>query len=382
MIRRRFVLPLLFILSAASALGNPVQDKNFLLLSLIERTPAVARVIASDPELAKLHEKRQWTDAEIAAAADALKRLYDKSDAVRELTDGALRRSRAYTRYDAKSGRELLAAAWIDAARGIDNIIDVYENGKPPRYPLIDSPSFEVKSEVYTKLLHTVASSLDEEHFTLFFQPSLQYALQLLAINNRDEAGRHEPMEEGVNAAAIRRIAATDWKQFPYSVIVVPGYGPEKPGWRLAPEGRLRVELAARRYRQGKAPFILVSGGYVHPAQTPYCEALEMKHALIADYGVPADAIIIDPHARHTTTNLRNAARLMYRYKIPFEQKALITTDSYQSSYIESEPFSKRCDQDLGYQPAKLLGRVSEFDLEFTPRLESLQIDPMDPLDP
>src|SRR3954451_18097248 len=163
MIRRRsLVLPLLLILAAGSALGNPVEDKNFLLLSLIERTPAVARVLAADPDLAKLHQKRQWSDAEIAAAADALKRLYDNNDAVRELTDGALRHSRAYIRYDAKSGRELLAAAWIDAARGIDNIIDVYENGKPPRSPLIDSPSFDVKSDAYTRLLHTVASSVDE----------------------------------------------------------------------------------------------------------------------------------------------------------------------------------------------------------------------------
>src|SRR5437764_13479502 len=100
MIRRRFVLSLLFILSAASALGNPVQDKNFLLLSLIERTPAVARVLASDAELAKLHEKRQWSDAEIATAADPLNRLYDNSAAVRELTDRRLRRRHAYIRYD------------------------------------------------------------------------------------------------------------------------------------------------------------------------------------------------------------------------------------------------------------------------------------------
>jgi DUF218 domain len=92
------------------------------------------------------------------------------------------------------------------------------------------------------------------------------------------------------------------------------GFGPDRMGWDLSPQGRLRVEVAARRYKDGQAPLILVSGGYVHPNQTADCEALEMKKSLIDDYGVPADSIIVEPHARHTTTNLRNAARLMYRY--------------------------------------------------------------------
>jgi uncharacterized SAM-binding protein YcdF (DUF218 family) len=39
-----------------------------------------------------------------------------------------------------------------------------------------------------------------------------------------------------------------------------------------------------------------------------------MKHDLIARLGIPAAAILVDPHARHTTTNMRNAARLLYRY--------------------------------------------------------------------
>jgi hypothetical protein len=120
----------------------------------------------------------------------------------------------------------------------------------------------------------------------------------------------------------------------------------------------------------------------VHPNQTPYSEAIEMKNALVADLGVPAEAVIVDPHARHTTTNLRNAARLMYRYGIPFGAKALITTDSYQSTYIEGDAFAKRCGEELGYQPVTVLRRLSAFDLEFTPRLESLRIDSMDPLDP
>jgi hypothetical protein len=233
-------------------------------------------------------------------------------------------------------------------------------------------------------MVHTVTANLDERiaPVSLFFEPSLQFALSLLQINNRDESGRHEPLEVKENVAALHHIASIAWKNFAYSVIVVPGSGPDRLAWSLSPLSRLRIEIAARRFKEGKAPLILVSGGYVHPNQTPYSEAIEMRKSLIDDFGVPIDAIIIDPHARHTTTNLRNAARLIYRYGIPFERKALITTDEFQRTYIESDAFASRCEQELGYQPATIRGRVSIFDLEFTPRRDSLQIDAMDPLDP
>ena len=274
--------------------------------------------------------------------------------------------------------------AWLDAANGINNIIDVYGTGKAPRYPQIDSVSFDVKSQAYGQLVHTVAEDLDEQQsdLKLFFQPSLRFALYLLDVNHRDEAGRFEPLQRGENAAALRRLRTIRWKDYPYSSIIVPGYGPDLAGWSFAPEGKLRCEIAARRLRERKAPVIIVSGGYVHPNQTRYCEAMEMKKSLISDFGVPASAIIIEPQARHTTTNLRNAARLVYRYGIPFARAALVTTDSFQSAYIESDGFAKRCDQELGYQPGKILRRVSAFDLELVPRIESLQVNPMDPLDP
>jgi uncharacterized SAM-binding protein YcdF (DUF218 family) len=31
-----------------------------------------------------------------------------------------------------------------------------------------------------------------------------------------------------------------------------------------------------------------------------------MKRQLVALFGIPESAILVDPHARHTTTNLRN----------------------------------------------------------------------------
>ena len=368
-------------------LRAPVQDKNFYVLSVLERS--AAKTIEADAELkAVLSVKRdvlrtcgsdidclmsgmRFSDDEVSKVAGVLRRLE-----LREI-EQELRRSGTY-------GEKSVDAAWTDAARGINNVIDIYGSGKAPRYPDIDSISFDVKSKSYAQLIQTLAANLDEQSagLKLFFQPSLRFALYLLQINHRDEAGRHEPLESKDNAAVVRRIGSIRWRDFPYTMIIVPGSGPDRLTWSNSPVSRLRCEIAARRYKEGKAPLILVSGGYVHPKQTPYCEAIEMKKSLIEDYGVPAEAILVDPHARHTTTNLRNASRLIYRYGIPLDRKALVTTDTFQSTYIEGADFAKRCDEQLGYQPGKIVGRVSKFDLEMLPRVESLRIDPNDPLDP
>src|SRR5262245_13427419 len=203
-----------------------------------------------------------------------------------------------------------------------------------------------------------------------------------MEASKRDEAGRFEPMEHGENRLAVERVRSTRWQEYPYSVILVPGSGTDRLTWNMSQWGRERLRLAARRYHEKKAPFLIVSGGFVHPDQTPFAEAIEMKKVLISEFRVPAEAIIVDPHARHTTTNIRNAVRLIWRYGLPFDKSALITTDVYQSKSIESDDFRKRCDRELGYQPHELRGRKSEFDLEFLPRLDSLQADSTDLLDP
>ena len=382
-------------------LRSAVQDKNFYLLSLIERTPEVKRAVETaipasnreslekaarscGVELQCYADAMKWPDAGMESAAASLRALYASSAAVKQMVDGPLRASGVLVRSHAKSGADLLAEGWIEAARGINRAIEVYALGAKPRYPEIDSVSFDVKSPEYGRTVQLIAQVLEDDidSMPLFFEPSLRFALALLDANHRDEAGRLEPMESGENAAAVRRMKSVDWAKFPYSVIVVPGAGPDRENWNLSPAGKARVTLAAKRFRDGKAPFILVSGGYVHPSQTPYCEALEMKKSLIADFGIPADAILIDPHARHTTTNIRNAAREIYRYGMPFEKKALITTDPGQSASIGNPAFAKRCLNELDYEPLKIVGRISNFDLEFLPVIDSLQMDPTDPLDP
>ena len=289
-----------------------------------------------------------------------------------------------YVRYQSLGGDQLLDHAWADCIHGINRMIDVYGLGKAPRYPAIDSITYDVKTDAWRHIVQNLAATLEDNRasLALFSSPSMRFALELMWLNHRDEAGRFEPMETGENALAYRRIKSVDWAKYPYSVIVVPGAGNDLPGFRLSPEGKLRDEIAVKRFREGKAPFLLVSGGFVHPSQTEFAEAIEMKRDLMARFGVPADAILIDPHARHTTTNMRNAARLMYRYGMPFDKKALVTTDLGQSQNIESPAFAKRCMDELGYVPQQILGRISPFDLEFRPALDSLQADPLDPLDP
>jgi len=107
-----------------------------------------------------------------------------------------------------------------------------------------------------------------------------------------------------------------------------------------------------------------------------------MKRALIADYHIPASAILVDPYARHTTTNMRNAARQIFRYGIPFDLPALMVSDAAQTRYIAAPGFAERCLRELGYVPYRILERESETSLVFLPTLESLQQDPIDPIDP
>ncbi len=391
---------------APVALTSPVQDKNFYLLSMLERTAAAHQAVRTDATLAKLADAKRaslgraveicnmdlqcyaaamrWTDSESSTAAQALRDLFHSSQSLDRLVEGPLRASGMFQRSHDRSKEELLSQAWLDAARGINHIIDVYGTGKSGRYPAVDAVTYDVSSDAYRNMVRLLASVVNDQRaeLDLFFQPSLRFAMLLLEINARDEAGRLEPLHTGENAAAIRRIPSIDWSRYPYTVIVVLGSGADRPGVNLSPAGKLRTIVAAKRFRDGKAPLLLVSGGYVHPIQTPFAEAVEMKKYLIRELGVPANTILIDPHARHTTTNLRNAARQIYRYGIPFDRMALMTTDPGHSSSIESPAFAERCLRELGYLPYELGKRISIFDLEFKPCLDSLQGDAMDPLDP
>ncbi|UZR98765.1 YdcF family protein [Chondrinema litorale] len=386
--------------------GNYVQDKNFYLLTLFEKIPELNKVLAENSTLSKIASDKKnalqnaaqncredlschtngliWTDDEIELIGKELQKLTQSSLIFKQLIEQHIKPSGYFQLYNELDNESLILKSWEDAANGINRLINVYALAEKPHYAKIDSVSYNINGVYYQRLVDCLNGILAEQtdEMSLFFQPSLAFTLGLMEINNRDEAARFEPMEVKENATALQHIPNINWNDYPYSVILVPGHGPDEAHLALSPLGKLRDELAAKRYKEGKAPLIIVSGGYVHPFQTPFCEAIEMKKDLIERLGIPESAILIEPHARHTTTNFRNAARLIYQYGIPADKLALVTTTKYQSYYISDMGLDKRSMEELGYVPYQLHKRLNQHDIEFSPKIESLHRDNSDALDP
>lgn len=267
---------------------------------------------------------------------------------------------------------------------GLNEVLRVYGVGKLPRYPLIDgsdepfgSPAFAAKVADAVTL-----SQAEQDDATVAGDRSVGLALALLDVNDKDAAIAFDPLDERYNAAALAKARTLDWRQYRYTAIITLGIGPDDLTTPLSPKGKLNVRLAAERFAQGLAPFIIVTGAAVHPRDTPHVEAVEMRRALIERFGVPADAVVIEPYARHTTTNLRNATRRLIALGAPLGRDALVVTNETHSRSIEAPDFAARNQRELGYQPGEIGGRVSPHDLSFRPSRVSLRVDPADPLDP
>ena len=379
---------------------NAVQDKNFYLLSLFQRHPEIQRLLRGNRALKRIsHDKLRalrmaascnevdcydqllrFSGPTIAMVATQLRTLA-KHPEFRKLATKNMRPSGAFIRYSNQSDSEMLIAAWKDAANGINRILTIYGLGKDPFYKDIDRVSFDVKSEQYRKLLKEKATEIGQSKDTLFFEPTLNFALKLLEINRRDEAGRYEPLEEGENKAALQDMRNISWHDYPYSFILVLGSGPQDSA-RLSRGGARRADQAAQLFLEKKAPLIILSGGHVHPMQTPFNEALEMKKYLMDKYKIPEKNILVEPHARHTTTNFRNAARLVFRYGIPTDLNALVTSSEDHITTSTKDGFRIRCTTELGYFPMEFINRVSPVTAEFRPSIASLFFDSKDPLDP
>jgi hypothetical protein len=181
------------------------------------------------------------------------------------------------------------------------------------------------------------------------------------------------------SALAARR---SELARSKYAVIIVPGYTPtDAPRLHeISSTAKDRCARAFDDWKHGRAPFILTSGGSVYPESTPVVEALELKAELVR-LGVPADRIAVEPRARHSTTNLRNAGRFMIAHGFA---EGLIVTSPDQSFYF-SEPdistFTIRCEKELGYRVGDL-GFVDLWRTGFRPSRKCLTIDPSDPFDP
>lgn len=382
------------------SLPHPVQDKNFYLLSLFQRNEDVRRRLARNPTLRRLalNKTRAWNRAArcsdpscmnellrfdgptIDSVTNALNALAP-TPAFKRLASEHLRPSGVFIKHNNFSDAGMLIAAWKDAANGINRILRVYGLGTNPFYKDIDRATVDLSTAENLDLLKSEVSEIRLSREPLFFEPTMSLALKLLEINRRDEAGRYEPLEEGENKAALQNLKNIRWNDYAYSHILVLGSGPGDTG-KLSPIGAKRSDVAAQFFLQRKAPLLIFSGGHVHPIQTPYCEAIEMKKYVMDKYKIPESSILIEPFARHTTTNFRNAARLVFRYGIPTGRKGLVTSSDSHITVVTGNGFRVRCNTELGYSPIESIKRISPVEAEYTPSVTSLYFDANDPLDP
>ncbi|MCY1520333.1 hypothetical protein D9M68_551080 [compost metagenome] len=328
-----------------------------------------------------LKKAQLWDNGQIENAAEILVKLLVKNGIFNfdNVIETALHGKYQFT--ENISNAEKLKLAFKQDMSVLNHIINVYGFGAQPNYPTIDSISFNMNSKEHLERIKNAGiSAFSGNKKQMFFEPTLKLAMEYLKMNGRLNAGFFEPMALGVNKKAVDAVKAIDFSKFPYSHILVPGIGPDNLSVRISEGGKEHCRLAVKQYRQGLAPFLIVSGGNAHPFKTPYNEAEEMKRFMMDSLGVPEKAIIMEPHARHTTTNLRNAARLVFSYGLPPDKPGLIVTDSEQSAYIYK--MEKRCLRELGYVPYSLGKRISATASEYYPLRISFRVDPDEPLDP
>jgi len=387
--------------------GNLTVDKDFYLLTVIEHDPATSALLRKNEVLSAILTNRiallkqhvtdtcsypvtlltdfKYTADDSIKIIAAVKAVYATNPvAFDHIIQNDLRASGYYQRFAPLGNEELLLKAWGQYIYGINYIIDQFGMGKKMRYPRIDSASYVVTSRYYRMVLKDIFGQLDEQtdQMKLFYQPSLAIAMQLMQANDRDEPARFEPMEQKENKKAFDRVKQVQWAKYTYAAIVIPGNGPELYTTPISPDNKIHCDAAAARYLKGLAPYIITSGGYCYPFRGPYCEAIEMKKYLMGKYNIPEEAIIIDPHARHTTTNIRNANRLMIRYGIPIDKPSLFVTSKSQHDYAMNDAFDRRNQHELGYVPYRGKKSISNQDIVYYPVFESLHMDPLDPLDP
>lgn len=391
----------------SSKSASLIQDKNFYLLTAIQNDKAVSGIIENNSVFKAIYERQQqeistklnsckdslsclisgyqFREKELKSIEVELQLLMKDKKELQDFVKNNLRPSGKYENFKNQTDTELLLQAWQVCAKGMNRIMKVYGLGEAAQYAQIDSVSYDVHSPFYkgsvfmwSDLLHNKKLKMN----ALFFEESLNFSLSLLYMNHRDEVARYEPLEEKENKKAIAHLKQINLDTFDYASILILGNGPENDTDRLSAIGKLNIQLGVLEYEAKKAPLIIVSGGHAHPFRAPFCEAIEMKKELMEVYHVPEENILVDPFARHTTTNLRNATRLMIASEMPLDMKSIVVTNASHSEYVGNPNFNARCLEELGYLPAIILKRVNATALEFMPNIESLHQNPIDPLDP
>src|SRR6476660_4637994 len=154
------------------SLPHPVQDKNFYLLSSFQRTRDVRKLLSRSQTLRQLANQKvaalkksascnhvkcfeeliRFDAPTIDTVASELQTLANQPE-FKLLISKNLRPSGVFVKYSQQPDAQLLAAAWRDAAAGLNRILNVYCLGKDPRYAAIDKVSFDVSTPAYSDLL-------------------------------------------------------------------------------------------------------------------------------------------------------------------------------------------------------------------------------------
>lgn len=366
-----------------STVKNAISEDEGLKLIYRKERKAIVEAVKGCPDMDCLVKALEISKEENESITTLLGALYKGSDAIQNLMNEEIRPSHAFALSESLPDSALFIEAWQEQKSGLNHIFHAYLQNKGLHYVSIDSASFNVNSKAYLDTIKwTIRQLLNHEKKSdLFFQPVLNICIKILQLNHRNEAARFIPLST-VNKNAYDEISHINWKEYPYSAILVFGEGPTDPDVAISPNNKERCREGVKFYKRKQAPFLIVSGGYVHPYRTQYCEAEQMKKFMMDSLGIPEKAIIMEPHARHTTTNIRNANRIIFEEKIPFDKPVLGVTSKSHIDYIVAERFKKTCRRDLSFIPFTGLKRLSDFSVAFYPTIESLQIDAMAPLDP
>ena len=358
-----------------------IQNDTILKTLSLNQIERIKESLESCNDISCYASSVQWNQNEIILIGNRLLTLYKQSEEFQDLLQD-LRKTGYYELYAQSCDTSFLRNTWNHVATSINDVINIYIKGQAPRYPAIDSISFWVNDKEFTKQVRGKIFNLVENDLSkkTFFELTLNFALEALSINGRNEAARYEPLNERLNKDAFQNISTIDWSAYSYSLILVPGHGVKKNGEGPDSLGIHRCHIAVKRYNNNLAPFIVVSGGHVYPYKTPYCEAIEMRNYLVEELNIPEKNIFIEPCARHTTTNIRNTSRMVFRLGLPSEKPIIIVTDPAQSKMILN--IAPRCIRELGYIPFKDVKKISDEETMMYPARVSLHIDSNNHIDP
>jgi hypothetical protein len=368
--------------------GSFVQDKGFYFITVLQDSPTVLADLLMDPTLAAASTSRDsairnaastcsgdatcitnalaFSSSDIASIASAISARLVSSGNLAAIVTSQMRPSGAFNAHATLSDSDLVAQAWTDSANWLNGAIATYAK--------------ELTATQLQNALNLVIAS--HSAAMNFFTPAMALTLAILDADNRDNAAEDEPIDQGENRAVLSNIPSIDFSKYAFSMLVVPGIGPTDSTTMISEGSKTHADLAAARFAAKFAPIFALTGGRVHPDRTTYAEALEMKSYLMSTYGIPENVIVVDPYARHTTTNLRNVSRYAFRYGIPTNKPALVVTDYGQTLTINSATFLTTSLTEMNLVAWREVAELSQNDTCFLPSVIVLQQNGADPLDP